>query len=236
MMLKAKRLHYSYGRIRGLIDADLEIKEDTITGVFGSNGAGKSTLVNLLAGVFIPNEGKILFQGKDVTNLPAYERIKRGIALVPERRGLFTNLTVLENLKIGAYSSDTKENFRDFLVEEIYEIFPRLMERKNQTASKLSGGERVMLTTARGLMSDPTLLLLDEPMLGLQPSLILKVLEMIRKISEKGVTILIVEQNFYQLIDLIDLGILLENGKIVLEGPKEDIRENPRIKEAYLGI
>jgi branched-chain amino acid transport system ATP-binding protein len=213
----------------------LEAKTGSITGIIGANGAGKTTLVNIIAGILRPLEGRIFFRGKDITDLPAFERVKEGISLVPEGGRIFPTLTVLENLKAGCLNraqKDAKAN-----LDKVYSLFPILREREKQLASTLSGGEQRMLAIARALMSDPSLLIMDEPFTGIQPSIVLKLSRSLREMCDKGdVAILLVEQNLSIALNIMDRGYVFENGRIVLEGSSSELKNNEYIRRAYLGL
>lgn len=232
-MLKVENLSYSYGKIKVLRGVSIEVKEGSITTLLGPNGAGKSTLVNNIAGLLVPEDGEIYFKGKKITHLPPEERVKLGLVLVPERRRLFDHLSVLENLRAGAYTN--RSNWRDAL-KDVFELFPVLEERKKQIVSTMSGGQQQMVAVARGLMANPSILIMDEPLLGLQPSIVAELIKNFKKISEMGKTIFLVEQNFYQVAKIMDYAYIMEHGHIVLHGPAKDIRKNPLVKKAYLGV
>ena len=234
-MLNVEKLSYSYEAVRALHNVSLEVKEGTITALLGSNGAGKSTLLNVLSGIYQPDEGSIHFKGKDITGYSAFERVEEGMSLVPERRRLFSTMTVLENLKAGAYSRKARGKFEDNL-KRVYGLFPTLKERRKQLASTMSGGEQQMVAMARGLMSEPSLLLLDEPLLGLQPSIIPKIIEKLKEVSQEGVTILLVEQNIRQVLNFMDWGYVLESGQITIEGSAKTLEHDDRVRKAYLGL
>lgn len=234
-MLKVENLSYSYEKIRVLYGISLEAKEKTITGVLGSNGAGKSTLLANITGILTPHSGSIYFKGKNITKLPAHKRAEEGLSLVPERRRLFGNMSVLENLKAGAYSKRARGKLGDSL-EYVYNLFPILKERKNQSVSTMSGGEQQMVAIARGLMSSPSLLMMDEPLLGLQPNIRAELIKKLEEVSKSGVTILLVEQNFFQILKVINWGYVIETGRIALEGTPKQLKENKHVRKAYLGV
>lgn len=235
MMLKVEHINVSYGEIRVLWDISFEIYKGEIVAVVGSNGAGKTTLLKTISGLLIPSSGNIEFLGKRIDGLPPYIIAREGIAHVPEGRQIFPFLTVLENLKMGAYANESKRNKEETL-EWIFRLFPVLKERSNQIAGTLSGGERQMLAIARGLMMKPKLLMMDEPSLGLAPKIVSEIFEIIEKLHEKGLTILLVEQNVHHALELASRAYVLETGKIVLEGKGELLLNNPEVKKAYLGI
>lgn len=235
-MLEVKNISYSYEAALALDNVSLKVKDKSITAVLGSNGSGKTTLLYVLAGILKPSNGKIYFQGKEVTDLPAYKRFEEGMSLIPEGGRIFPNLSVLENLKAGAYSTHLRKRIRDNL-ERVYRLFPILEERRRQLGSTLSGGERRMLAIARGLMSEPSLLSMDEPLSGLQPSIASEVIRKLKEIChEEGVTILLVEQNLHQALSIMDWGYVLENGRVALEGSSEDLKDNIYVRKAYLGL
>jgi len=236
LMLETKNISYFYEAAKALDAVSIKAKEKKITAVLGSNGAGKTTFINIVAGVLKPSEGKVYFNGKDITDYPAHRRVEEGISLIPQENRIFPNLNVLENLKAGAYSNRVRKKVNSNL-ERAYRLFPILEERKRQIASTLSGGEQKMLAIARGLMSEPSLLLMDEPLTGLQPSLVSLVIGRLKEIChEEGITILLVEQNLYQTLNIMDWGYVLENGRVVLEGSAEDLKDNIHVKKAYLGL
>ncbi len=233
-MLKIDSLHVHYGGISALKGVSLNVQEEKIVTLVGANGAGKSTLVRAICGLVPAESGSIRFLGREVTGTPPHLLSREGIVMVPEGRRVFVNLSVYENLRMGAYGrSDQKGIGRDIL--QIYEIFPRLKERKDQPAGTLSGGEQQMLALGRALMAHPKLLLLDEPSLGLAPLLIREVFRVLQKIHDEGTTILLIEQNAMAALHIADYGYVLETGTIVLEGTGEDLLKNERVKEAYLG-
>ncbi len=232
-MLKIENLSYSYGKINALTNVSLEVKEGKITALLGPNGSGKSTLVNNIAGLLTPSEGDIYLNGEKITALPPYKRVQRGISIVPERRRLFEHLSVLENLKASAFLNrkKIKENLK-----VVYSIFPILKECRNQIVSTMSGGQQQMVALARGMMANPLVLILDEPLLGLQPSIVLEMVQNLKKISELGTSILLVEQIFYQVSKIIDWAYIMEHRQITISGKIEDIINNPEVKKAYLGM
>jgi branched-chain amino acid transport system ATP-binding protein len=232
-MLKIKNVSYSYGKINAIRNISMEVKEGKITALLGPNGSGKSTLVNNIVGLLIPAEGEISLSGEDITRLPPYKRVEMGISVVPERRRLFEHLSVYENLKAGAFLNrkKIKENYKT-----VYSIFPILKERKKQIVSTMSGGQQQMVALARGLMADPDILILDEPLLGLQPSIVMEMIDILKKISDLGTSILLVEQNFYQVSRIIDWAYIMEHQQITLSGKIKDIIDDPEVKKAYLGM
>ncbi|HIP93327.1 MAG TPA: ABC transporter ATP-binding protein, partial [Desulfurobacteriaceae bacterium] len=203
--------------------------------ILGPNGAGKTTTLKSIMGLLDKVNGEIYFEGENITKLPPYKRVERGLVLVPEGRMIFPDLTVLENLEIGAYTPKARKLAKKNL-EHVFKLFPRLKERIYQKAGTLSGGEQQMLAIGRGLMACPKLLILDEPSLGLAPKLVLSIFEIIKKLKEEGITILLVEQNVHLALSIADYGYILENGKIIDEGNAEKLEKDPKILEAYLGL
>ena len=233
-MLDIENLHVYYGGIHALKGISLEVPEGKVVTLIGANGAGKSTTLRTISGIVKPREGRITFEGKDMTGLPSYAVVGMGIAMVPEGRRVFTNLTVLENLLVGAHSRrDSVGVQRD--LEWVYELFPILKERTSQSAGTLSGGEQQMLAVGRALMSRPRLLLMDEPSLGLAPNLVKEVIRTIEQLHDEGTTILLVEQNARAALRIADYGYILETGEIVLQGTGEELVHNDDVRKAYLG-
>ncbi|MGY4687113.1 ABC transporter ATP-binding protein [Petrotoga mexicana] len=235
IILKISDMHVHYGGIHAVKGIDMEIKKNEITTLIGSNGAGKTTTLNGIMNVVKKSGGTVLFDNVDITSIETHKIVEKGVVLVPEGRRIFPNLTVLENLRLGSYSrKDSEKINEDF--DWVLTLFPRLKERLKQLGGTLSGGEQQMLAVARGLMSRPKVLMLDEPSLGLAPILVKEVLETIEKICEEGVTILLVEQNAVGALKIAHYGYVLETGKIVLEGPAEDLLENDEVRKTYLGV
>ncbi len=234
-ILEAEGLVAGYGEIRVLKDVTVKVAQGSITAVIGSNGAGKTTLMRTLSGLIAPQRGKITFEHSDVTGMPAHARVDRGIALIPEGRLVFPDFTVEETLRVGAYILRAQPNWKS-RIEQMYVMFPRLRERRNIRAGSLSGGEQQMLALARGLMSEPSLLLLDEPSLGLAPIMADEVFGKLHDIRARGVTICIVEQNVYAALQMADYGYVIENGEINVEGPAGELLKMDSIREAYLGL
>lgn len=233
-MLKVDDLHVAYGGIEALKGISLEVPEGKIVTLIGANGAGKSTLLRTIMGLEKPTKGKITYNDKDITGLNSQKIVTSGITLVPEGRRVFPNLTVLENLKIGAYlRNDTEEIEKD--IKWIYEMFPRLEERSWQMAGTLSGGEQQMLALGRALMCRPKVIMMDEPSLGLAPLVIKDIFYIIQDINRRGVTILLIEQNANMALKVADLAYVLETGKITMTGSGKELLENPEVKAAYLG-
>ncbi len=234
-MLELKGIHAGYGEFRVLHDVNMRVEKGEIVALIGPNGAGKTTTLRTVLGMTTLYEGKVLFKGEDITKVPTHKRVEKGIAMVPEGRGIFTPLTVYENLLAGAYTKRAEEKLQDSL-EFVFTLFPKLKERRNQIAGTLSGGEAQMLAIARALMSRPELLLLDEPSLGLAPKIVLEVFDVIRKLREEGVTILIVEQHVKNSLETADRAYVMETGRIVLEGEARSLLKDERLKKAYLVI
>ena len=233
-MLKINNINVSYGGIKALQNVSLEVPEGKIVTLIGANGAGKSTLLKSIAGIVSPESGEISFLGNNIVGNKVYKTVSEGIALVPEGRRVFTDLTVAENLRIGAYlRNDKKEIEKD--IEWVYSLFPRLKERNWQYAGTLSGGEQQMLAVGRALMSRPKLMMMDEPSLGLAPLVVQDIFSIIKEVNKAGVTILLIEQNANMALKTADLGYVLETGKIVLTGSGKELLENESVKEAYLG-
>jgi branched-chain amino acid transport system ATP-binding protein len=235
-MLKVRNLRSGYGEVTILWDVSIDVEKGSITAVLGSNGMGKSTLLKCIAGIQKVKSGKIFFNNSDITDLPPYRRVGMGISLIPEGRRIFPDMTVYENLLIGAYMKEYRKYIKDSL-EFIYDLFPILRERRNQLAGTLSGGEQQMLSIARGLMSRPKLLMLDEPSLGLAPRIVFQIMDLIKKLNrEYGITILLVEQHVEQALKICDKAYIIERGNITLSGSGEELLRNPKVRESYLGI
>ena len=233
-MLEVKDLQVYYGVIQALKGISFRVEKGEVIALIGANGAGKTTTLQTLTGIIPAKAGSIVFEGKDLTKTPAHKIVEMGMAHVPEGRRVFADLTVLENLKLGAYTRKDKNNIEADL-KSVYERFPRLAERKNQAAGTLSGGEQQMLAMGRALMSKPSIILMDEPSMGLSPILVNEIFDIIQSISKSGTTVLLVEQNAKKALSIADRAYVLETGKIVLEGKASDLLENDSIKKAYLG-
>lgn len=233
-MLKVENLVVAYGGIEALKGISLEVPEGKIVTLIGANGAGKSTLLRSIIGLVKPGSGKISYEGKDITGLNSQKIVQTGITLVPEGRRVFPNLTVLENLKIGAYLRNDKEGIEKD-IRWIYDLFPRLEERSWQMAGTLSGGEQQMLAVGRALMSRPQVLMMDEPSLGLAPLVIKDIFKIIQEINNQGMTVLLIEQNANMALKIADIAYVLETGRITMTGTGKELLENPEIKAAYLG-
>jgi len=234
-LLEVKNLDAFYGPVQILHDVNLSVPARHIVALVGANAAGKSTLMFTLAGLRTTHKGQLLLDGQPLGDLPAYERVPRGLVLVPERRRLFPFLTVLENLEIGAYSPAARPASRSTL-QEVFELLPVLGERRKQVAGSLSGGEQQMLAIGRALMAKPRMLLLDEPTEGLAPIYVRLLFELIGNLRSTGLTLLIVEQNVHHVLRMADRAYVLENGRIVLQGHGEDLLDDERLKVAYLGL
>ncbi len=234
-MLEIKDLNVSYEKVQVLWGVSFTVNEGEIVSLLGSNGAGKSTTVKTIQGLLKSKSGSIRFMDRNIEGLPAYKIVDAGISLVPEGREIFPKMSVLENLILGAYVPRARDLLEESL-EWVFQLFPKLEERKKQLAGTMSGGEQQMLAIARALMSKPKLLMLDEPSLGLAPVLVLQVFEVIKKLNEEGVTILLVEQNVHHALELSDRGYVLEKGRIILEGKGSELLEHEYVKNAYLGI
>jgi branched-chain amino acid transport system ATP-binding protein len=232
--LRVQGLRSGYGKVPILQGVDLMVAGGEVVAVVGPNGAGKSTLLKTICGLIRPYSGEILFDGRDLAGRPSYRIARAGISYVPEGGRLFPNLTVRENLFMGAFA--TPENLKTSLVEEIYVLFPILAERGRQYAATLSGGEKQMLAIGRGLISSPKVLMLDEPSLGIAPRLVEEIYERLHALKQKGLTVLLVEQNTNFALELADRAYILENGRIVLEGSGREVAENPEIKRHFLGL
>ncbi len=234
-MLELKDLNAGYDFLQVLWDVNLHVDEGEFIALVGPNGAGKSTTLRTIAGLITPKSGEILFRGKLINALKPHEVSRLGISYVSEKLNLFTDMSVQENLLLGAYAVHDQEKQLQTL-DFIFELFPRLEERKKQLAGTMSGGERKMLAIARGMMSNPELMLVDEPSLGLQPNLVQDVFRALRLLRDQGVTILLVEQNVNATLEITDRAYILEQGRIVMEGPSREVKENDHVRNAYLGI
>jgi branched-chain amino acid transport system ATP-binding protein len=234
-MLELQNIHSYYGNIHALKGLDLSVDEGEIVTLIGANGAGKTTTLRAISGLLKPREGTIKLEGEDLAPYKAHEIVYKGVAMVPEGRGVFARLTVSENLDMGAFIRTDSKNIVDDM-ERVFTIFPRLKERRKQVAGTLSGGEQQMLATARALMARPRLLLMDEPSMGLAPVLVESVFQTIQEINEEGTTILLVEQNAHMALQVANRGYVLQTGEIVLKDTAKGLRENPEVKKAYLGL
>ncbi|MGZ8441373.1 MAG: ABC transporter ATP-binding protein [Candidatus Deferrimicrobiaceae bacterium] len=234
MLLIVENLNVYYGEIHALRDVSFTVADGEIVSLIGANGAGKSTILRALSGVVRPSAGSILHAGKSIGGLPSHKIARLGIAHVPEGRGVFSNMSVRENLEMGAYTRSSRIEVEQSF-ERVFVLFPRLAERAGQLAGTLSGGEQQMLAIGRGLVQRPDLLLLDEPSMGLSPLLVSEIFRMIAEINKAGTTILLVEQNASMALAIADRAYVLETGAIALEGKASDLRENPKVRAAYLG-
>ncbi len=233
-MLEIKDLEVYYGMIQAIKGISFEVNEGEVIALIGANGAGKTTTLHTISGLIAPKKGTIVFEGKEITKMPAHKIVSCGMAHVPEGRRVFASLSVLQNLKLGAYTRSSKEEIEESL-EMVYTRFPRLKERKNQLAGTLSGGEQQMLAMGRALMSKPRIILMDEPSMGLSPIFVNEIFDIIRQVSAGGTTVLLVEQNAKKALSIADRGYVLETGKIVLTGKAEELLDDESVKKAYLG-
>lgn len=233
-MLEVKDLKVNYGMIQAIKGVSFHVEQGEVIALIGANGAGKTTILHTITGLLAPKEGSVLFEGTDITKIPAHKIVPMGMAHVPEGRRVFANLTVLQNLKMGAYTRKDKAEIQETL-KMIYERFPRLEERQNQLAGTLSGGEQQMLAMGRALMSHPKIILMDEPSMGLSPIYVNEIFRIIQDVSKTGTTVLLVEQNAKKALAIADRAYVLETGKIVLEGEASGLLDNEDIKKAYLG-
>lgn len=234
VLLKVDNLEVCYGMIRAIKGISFEIKKGEIVALIGANGAGKTTTLHTVSGLLKPSAGSIVFKGEDISKVPAHKIVYMGMAHVPEGRRIFQQLTVYENLKLGAYTRNDKREIEE-TIKMIYEHFPRLEERKNQVAGTLSGGEQQMLAMGRALMSKPEIVLMDEPSMGLSPLLVKEIFAIIEELHKAGTTILLVEQNAKMALGVADRAYVLETGSIAMSGKASDMLENDDIKKAYLG-
>lgn len=233
-MLEVKDIEVFYGMIQAIKGVSFEVNEGEVIALIGANGAGKTTILHTITGLLSPKNGSIIFEGQDISKIPAHKIVSLGMAHVPEGRRVFADLTVYENLKMGAYTRTDKREIEETL-EMIYSRFPRLKERKNQLAGTLSGGEQQMLAMGRALMSQPRIIVMDEPSMGLSPILVNEIFDIIQKISADGTTVLLVEQNAKKALSIANRAYVLETGKIVLEGDANTLMNDDSVKKAYLG-
>ena len=234
VILELDDIHTYYGAIHALKGVSLKVHDGEVVTLIGANGAGKSTTLRSINGVNHPREGRISFQGKDVTNAAPHTIVKMGIAQSPEGRRLFPRMSVIENLEMGAFQRDDKQNFQEDM-ERVFELFPRLAERRQQKAGTMSGGEQQMVAMGRALMARPKLLMLDEPSMGLAPIFVEKIFEIVQEINAQGTPILLVEQNALMALDVANRGYVMETGVIALEGPAKDLRNDEKVRQTYLG-
>ncbi len=233
-LLELKDVHAYYGNIHALMGVSLTVEEGEIVALIGANGAGKTTTLRSISGLLPPRHGSVFLEGKEIHHLPPHVVHKQGLGLVPEGRGIFPNLTVTENLEMGAYILDDKKQIQDN-IENAFTLFPRLKERAQQKGGTLSGGEQQMLATARGLMSNPKILLMDEPSMGLAPVLVDQIFDIIRELNARGTTILLVEQNALMALSIAHRGYVLQTGQIVLTDTGPNLKANDMVRKAYLG-
>ncbi len=233
-MLKVENLEVAYGMIKAIKGVSFEVNEGEVIALIGANGAGKTTILHTVTGLLSPQAGSIVFEGVELTKIPAHKIVGMGMAHVPEGRRVFQELTVLENLKLGAFILNDKKKIESNL-EYVYKHFPRLKERRGQVAGTLSGGEQQMLAMGRALMSNPKIILMDEPSMGLSPILVSEIFNIIKEVSADGTTVLLVEQNAKKALSIANRAYVLETGKIVLEGDAKELMNDEQVKKAYLG-
>jgi len=234
-LLEVEEIHAYYGNIQALKGITIKVEEGEIVTLIGANGAGKTTTLRSISKLIQPRTGKIIFDGEDITNSKPHELVYKGIAMVPEGRGVFAKLSVEENLEMGAFSRNDTQGIKNSF-EQVYTLFPRLKERRNQVAGTLSGGEQQMLATGRALMTAPRLMLMDEPSMGLAPILVENTFETIKEINQEGTTILLVEQNATMAFSVASRGYVLQTGEIVLQDTSEALKNNEMVQKAYLGM
>jgi len=233
-MLILENVSVNYGAIEALTGISMQVAKGEVVTLIGANGAGKTTTLKTASGLLHPRQGTVSFEGRDISKTPAHELVRGGIGQAPEGRRIFSRMTVLENLQMGAFIRDLKGIQPD--IERVFTLFPRLRERIGQLGGTLSGGEQQMLAIGRALMSRPRLLLLDEPSLGLAPLMVERIFETISELKRQGRTILLVEQNVHQALDVADRAYVLETGRIMLDGPAETLRQDPKVEQSYLGV
>ena len=233
-MLQVKDLQVYYGVINAIKGVSFEVNEGEVIALIGANGAGKTTILHTITGLVAPKAGSVIFEGKNLVRTPAHKIVGLGMAHVPEGRRVFAHLSVYDNLMLGAFSLNSRAKIDDNL-RYVYSHFPRLEERKNQIAGTLSGGEQQMLAMGRALMSNPKIILMDEPSMGLSPLLVNEIFKIIKEVSKDGATVLLVEQNAKKALSIADRAYVLETGRIVMDGKAEDLLNDPRIRAAYLG-
>ena len=234
-MLKVDNVHTYYGNIHALKGITLNIEKGEIVTLIGGNGAGKTTTLRTISGLLTPREGSIVLDGEDLRKFKAHEIVYKGVSMVPEGRGIFARLSVTENLEMGAYSRNSQQELTGNM-DRVFTLFPRLKERRSQVAGTLSGGEQQMLATGRALMASPSLLLMDEPSMGLAPVLVELIFDTIQKINQEGTTILLVEQNALMALSIAHRGYVLQTGEIVIADTAENLKKNPTVQKAYLGM
>jgi branched-chain amino acid transport system ATP-binding protein len=234
-ILEIHEMSSGYGEVQVLWGASLALQDGKLTSLVGGNGVGKTTLLRSVMGLLRPWKGKVLFDGQDVSRLPPYAKAEMGLVLVPEGRQLFTEMSVIENLEMGASPRHARPHLKENL-KRVFEMFPRLQERKNQKAGTLSGGEQQMLAVGRGIMADPKVLMIDELSLGLAPVLVLQLFEILRDLKQLGITLLLVEQNVQMALAVSDYAYVLAQGKVEMEGASRELAQNPHVRAAYLGL
>lgn len=234
-MLNIDKINAGYGDLHVLFDVSMDLKAGEVVSLVGSNGAGKTTLLRILAGLEKVRSGSVTFMGEDLLSRKSYERASMGISQIPQGRGILGTLSVIDNLRMGAYIKEARAKCEEN-IERAFQMYPILRERQNQLAGSLSGGQQQMLAIARSLMSDPKLLMLDEPSLGLAPIIVEEMFEIIAGVAQQGVSILIVEQNLMQALSIADRGYVMENGRIVLSGSAKELMDNEEVRAAYLGV
>lgn len=233
-MLEINNLEVYYGMIQAIQNISFHVEQGEVVALIGANGAGKTTILHTISGLLAPNSGTVIFEGKDITKIPGHKIVSMGMAHVPEGRRVFAQLSVLQNLKMGAYTRKNKEEIAATL-QSVFDRFPRLEERQNQMAGTLSGGEQQMLAMGRALMSHPKIILMDEPSMGLSPIFVNEIFNIIEEVSKSGTTVLLVEQNAKKALSIANRAYVLETGKIVLDGNASELLNNENIKKAYLG-
>ncbi|MCB0211082.1 MAG: ABC transporter ATP-binding protein [Anaerolineae bacterium] len=234
-VLDIKNVSSGYGEVQILWDVSLKLERGKLTSLVGANGVGKTTLMRTVVGLLKPSQGQVRFNGTDVTRMSAHAKAAQGLVLVPEGRQLFTDMTVFENLEMGAFTGRAKEHYKQNL-ERVFEMFPRLKERRDQKSGTMSGGEQQMLAVARGLMAQPEVLMIDELSLGLAPFLVLDLFEILRRLKDEGLTMLLVEQNVQMALAVSDYAYVLNEGQVELQGPSREVAKNEDVRKAYLGI
>lgn len=234
-MLELQNINIAYGYLQVVWDLSFSIQTGEVVAILGLNGSGKTTTLKAIVGLLKPKSGKILFYGQDITGLDTNQMVRKGLVFIPEERNLFASMSVRENLLMGAYIIDDKKEVERML-QYVFELFPRLAERKNQLAGTMSGGERQMLAIARGLMSSPKMIMLDEPSMGLSPKNVLAVFDTIQKLKKENVTIVIVEQNVNTTLQIADRAYIMEQGRIAMEGTSKDLSSDDHVRKLYMGI
>ena len=233
-LLELKQLHVAYGGIKAVRGIDLKVEKGELVCLIGANGAGKTTTLKAICGLVHASPGSVHYDGQDIVGVPSFALVRRGLAMVPEGRGVFGQLTIEENLAMGAYVRTDSAKVKSDM-EHVFTLFPRLKERRRQAAGTLSGGEQQMLAMGRALLSRPTMLLLDEPSMGLSPIMVQKIFDTVRAIAAEGVTILLIEQNAKMALETANRGYVMESGEITLQGEARALLDNPKVRQAYLG-